>query len=145
MQHLHDSEAFILLPCSKRILAEVSNILFDLGEISGETIFIDGTKIEANANKYTFVWKKAVTKNQAKLLIKLADFVAECEQLYDIKIVYGNVVKIKHLKRLRKKLYALKNAENITFVHGIGKRKTPLQKSIEALEETLSKLKEYTQ
>ena len=132
-------------PCSKRILAEVSNILFDLGEISGETIFIDGTKIEANANKYTFVWKKAVTKNQAKLLIKLADFVAECEQLYDIKIAYGNVIKIKHLKRLRKKLYALKNAGNITFVHGIGKRKTPLQKSIEALEEALSKLKEYTQ
>ena len=132
-------------PCSKRILAEVSNILFDLGEISGETIFIDGTKIEANANKYTFVWKKAVTKNQAKLLIKLADFVAECEQLYDIKIVYENVIKIKHLKRLRKKLYALKNAGNITFVHGIGKRKTPLQKSIEALEEALSKLKEYTQ
>ena len=123
-------------PCSKRILAEVSNILFDLGEISGETIFIDGTKIEANANKYTFVWKKAVTKNQAKLLIKLADFVAECEQLYDIKIVYGNVIKIKHLKRLRKKLYALKNAGNITFVHGIGKRKTPLQKSIEAFLDT---------
>lgn len=72
-------------------------------------------------NKYTFVWKKAVTKNQAKLLIKLADFVAECKQLYDIKIVYGNVIKIKHLKRLRKKLYALKNAGNITFVHGIGK------------------------
>ena len=56
-------------PCSKRILAEVSNILFDLGEISGETIFIDGTKIEANANKYTFVWKKAVTKNQAKFAL----------------------------------------------------------------------------
>ncbi len=43
------------------------------------------------------------------------------------------------------KLYALKNAGNITFVHGIGKRKTPLQKSIETLEEALSKLKEYTQ
>ena len=66
-------------PCSKRILAEMSNVLFDMGEISGETIFIDGTKIEASANKYTFVWKKAVTKNQAKLLQKLADFVAECE------------------------------------------------------------------
>ena len=37
-------------PCSKRILAEMSNALFDLGEISGETIFIDGTKIEAAAN-----------------------------------------------------------------------------------------------
>ena len=65
-------------PCSKRILAEMSNALFDLGEISGETVFIDGTKIEACANKYIFVWKKAVTKNQEKLLIKLADFIAEC-------------------------------------------------------------------
>ena len=71
-------------PCAKRILAEVSNMLYDMGEISGKTIFIDGTKIEANANKYTFVWKKAVTRNQANLLIKLADFVAQCEETYDI-------------------------------------------------------------
>ena len=132
-------------PCSKRILAEMSNALFDMGEISGETIFIDGTKIEASANKYTFVWKKAVTKNQAKLLQKLADFVAECELLYDIKIVYGNTIKIKHVKKLRKKLYALKETENIVFVHGIGKRKTPLQKSIEILESYLNRLKKYNQ
>lgn len=85
-------------PCSKRILAEMSNALFDMRKISGETIFIDGTKIEASANKYTFVWKKAVTKNQAKLLQKFADFVAECELLYDIKIVYENTIKIKHVK-----------------------------------------------
>lgn len=31
-------------PCAKRILAEMSNLLYELGEISGETIFIDGTK-----------------------------------------------------------------------------------------------------
>ena len=42
-----------------------------MGELSGETIFIDGTKIEAYANKYTFVWKKAVSKNLGKLWIKL--------------------------------------------------------------------------
>lgn len=29
-----------------------------MGEISKETVFIDGTKLEACANKYTFVWKK---------------------------------------------------------------------------------------
>ena len=132
-------------PCSKRILAEMSNALFDLGEISGETIFIDGTKIEASSNKYTFVWKKAVTKNQAKLLLKLADFVAECEQLYDLKIVYGNTIKMKYVKKLRKKLYTLKKSENVVFVHDIGKRKTPLQKSIETLEDYLYKLKEYNQ
>ena len=132
-------------PCSKRILAEMSNTLFDMGEISGETIFIDGTKIEANANKYTFVWKKTVTKNQAKLLIKLADFVAECERLYDIKVVYRDCVKMKHVKKLRKKLYELKQKENVVFVYGIGKRKTPLQKSIETLEDYLSRLKTYNQ
>lgn len=132
-------------PCAKRILAEMSNALFDMGEISGETIFIDGTKIEAAANKYPFVWKKAVTKNQAKLLIKLADFVAECEQLYGLKIVYGNTVKINHVKKLRKKLYALKQSENVVFVHGIGKRKSPLQKSIETLEDYLRRLKDYNQ
>ena len=132
-------------PCSKRILAEVTNILFDMGEISGENIFIDGTKIEACANKYTFVWKKAVTKNQAKLLIKIADFVAECEEAYDIKIVYGNTIKMKHVKRLRKRLLKLCKEENITFVHGIGKRKSPLQKSFETLDKYLDKLKEYNQ
>ena len=132
-------------PCSKRILAEMSNALFDLGEISGETIFIDGTKIEASANKYTFVWKKAVTKNQAKLLIKLADFVAECEQLYGMRIVHGDIVKMRHIKKLRRKLYALKQSENVVFVHGTGKRKTPLQKSIETLEDYLSRLKRYNQ
>ena len=31
--------------------------------IDSENIYIDGTKIEAYANKYTFVWKKAVLKN----------------------------------------------------------------------------------
>ena len=132
-------------PCAKRILAEMSNALFDLGEISGETVFIDGTKIEAAVNKYTFVWKKAVTKNQTKLLIKLAGFVAQCEQLYGLKIVYGDTVKMKHVKKLRKKLYALRQSENVVFVHGIGKRKTPLQKSIETLEDYLCRLKKYNQ
>lgn len=132
-------------PCAERILAEMTGFLLNIGEISGETIFIDGTKIEACANKYTFVWRKAVTKNLEKLLIKLANLVAECESLYGINLAYQNNVKMKHIKKLRKKLYALKMEGNIEFVYGCGKRKTPLQRSIETLEEYLEKLKEYTQ
>ena len=130
-------------PCAEKILARMTNFLYDIGEISGESIFIDGTKIEAYANKYTFVWKKAVTKNMAKLLDKIADLVQECEQLYGIKLIYKNIVKMKHVKRLRKKLYAIKESECIEFVHGSGKRKNTIQKSIEKLEEYLSKFKEY--
>ena len=70
---------------------------------------------------------------------------AECEQLYDLRIVYGSTIKISHVKKLRKKLYALKQSENVVFVHGAGKRKTPLQKSIETLEGYLCRLKEYNQ
>ena len=43
--------------CSEKTMSEMTLLLKELGEISGETIFIDGTKIEAYANKYTFVWK----------------------------------------------------------------------------------------
>jgi len=132
-------------PCSEKILAEMTNFLYKIGEVSGNNIFIDGTKIEACANKYTFVWKKAVTKNMAKLLIKLADLVKESEELYGIKLIYRDKVEIKHVKKLRKKLYELKRLEGIEFVHGCGKRKTTLQKSIEKLEEYLSKFKEYNQ
>ena len=68
--------------CSKKILAAVTKFLYSIGEISGEDIFIDGTKIEVYANKYTFVWKKATTKNMEKLLKKLAAFVESCEVLW---------------------------------------------------------------
>ena len=47
------------------------------------------------------------------------------------------------LKRMRKKLYRIKKEEDISFVHGKGKRKTPLQRSIETLESYIQKLKEY--
>lgn len=62
-----------LSQCSSNILAEVSNILYELGGISGRHIFIDGIKIESAANRYTFVWKKAVTKNQTKLFAKIIE------------------------------------------------------------------------
>ena len=48
------------------------------------------------------------------------------------------------MKRLRKKLYQIKNEEQITFVYGTGHRKSQLQKSIETLEGYIDKLKEYT-
>ena len=130
--------------CSKKTLAEVSGILLKLGEISGQSIFIDGTKLESVANKYTFVWKRAVTKNCQRLFSKISDLVDECESLYGIRIAYQKQISLHTLKRMRKKLYQIKKKENISFVHGKGKRKTRLQKSIETLESYTEKLKEYT-
>ena len=56
--------------------------LYDLGEISGETIFQDGTKVESVANKYTFVWRKAITKNMIKCFAHLEKIHKEFISMY---------------------------------------------------------------
>lgn len=47
--------------------------LAEIGELSKETVFIDSTKLEACANKYTFVWKKSVGKWEEKMFVKMED------------------------------------------------------------------------
>lgn len=42
--------------------------------------YIDGTKIESVANKYTFVWKGSVEKNKEKLLAKVDGVLKEAEE-----------------------------------------------------------------
>jgi hypothetical protein len=129
---------------SKKIMAETTWLLRRLGEVGSETVFIDGTKIEANANRYTFVWKKAVTKNLSKMMEKVTSFVAECEALYGLRIVYHDSISMNTLKRLLKSLYRVKADEGIEFVHGSGKRKSPLQRSVEQLEKYIDRLEGYS-
>ncbi len=56
--------------------------LNEMGELSKETVFIDGTKLEACANKYTFVWKKSVGKWEEKMFLKIRDAVTLLNQEY---------------------------------------------------------------
>ena len=79
---------------SMELLAQLSEWLYLNGEISGENLFIDGTKIESRANKYTFVWKKATTKNLGKLQTKIVALVEECEELYGIRVVHDGKVSL---------------------------------------------------
>ena len=46
------------------------NKLYEMGEVKYKNLFVDGTKMEAYANKYTFVWKSDVEKNISKLDLK---------------------------------------------------------------------------
>ena len=61
-----------------RVKEEINNIftqtvllLADRGFITLDVEYVDGTKIESKANKYTFVWRKSVEKNRAKLQDKI--------------------------------------------------------------------------
>lgn len=59
-----------MIKCIDFYFDAVVSILAEKGVISLEEQYVDGTKIESKANKYTFVWKKTVEKNRAKLLEK---------------------------------------------------------------------------
>ena len=63
------------------VFYEVVHLLVDKGYIRLESYFLDGTKIEANANKYTFVWNKAVKGYDRKLDIKVREHLAMIDRL----------------------------------------------------------------
>lgn len=51
------------------------------GFVEFENYFLDGTKIEANANKYTFVFKKAVEGRKEKLESRIRETLAEIHEI----------------------------------------------------------------
>jgi len=55
--------------------------LMEQGYVNLDSYFIDGTKIEANANRYTFVWKKSTEKNKAKLQEKVKQLMDEIDEI----------------------------------------------------------------
>lgn len=64
-----------------QVFAEVLELLFNEGYITFANYFMDGTKIEANANRYTFVWGKSVEKNRQKLREKVQTLLQEIDAL----------------------------------------------------------------
>ena len=129
--------------CAQDFLSQMTRLLYELEQITMTEVFIDGTKIEAAANKYTFVWKKAVTKHQARHLRKTALLVGDIIERHGLKPLWQKQVKKKHVKKLLKQLKAEAEKMELEFVSGRGHRKQQLQKDIEDLENALKKLKEY--
>ena len=112
------------------------NKLYEMGEVKYKNLFVDGTKIEAYANKYTFVWKSAVEKNLTKLEKKISVFLPiVCER-------YGFSESIS-LEECHAQLCLQAQWVNLLFVYGKGKHKTQLQRDIEILREYIDKKSEY--
>lgn len=74
-----------LVSVIEELFYQLANKLTELNEISYTNVFMDGTKIEANANKYLFVWSKAVEKNLSKLNQKISDTVRDLAGRYFLK------------------------------------------------------------
>src|SRR5690625_4390233 len=75
--------------------------------IDNEAIFIDGTKIEANANKFTFVWKKSIQNYSNKLIEnsnKMYDELLEKEIIPEIERESSDELSINELEEIVEKL-----------------------------------------
>jgi transposase len=63
------------------VFAEVLEYLIDEGYVKLETYFVDGTKIEANANRYRHVWRKNVVRYKAGVQEKIRALLDEIERV----------------------------------------------------------------
>ncbi len=126
----------------KRLQGAIEGLFYQLvlalhriGEVSFDYLFVDGTKIEANANKYSFVWKGSVGKHQAKRDAKEAVF------LNRIKERYGTSFRTieEAVGFFTQKI----TDSRLVFVYGKGKHKTFLQRDAEEATELLEKKQRY--
>lgn len=66
----------------KGIFNEVVMLLAESGAVSLKELNVDGTKIEANANRYTFIWGKSVKRRREQIAVQLRELWAYVEQVY---------------------------------------------------------------
>lgn len=121
---------------TRNLLQQFVDILIEMGHVDLSSIYIDGTKIESYANRYTFVWRKNIERFQEKLKLKIAEyfnFSADTNLEYLTKLVHETYAKNKG--------YCKEN--NVVFVCGSGRRKLQIQKEQELLEEWIEKLDHY--
>lgn len=136
-RHIHAAEAI------EHLFYQLVQYLHSIGELRFENVFIDGTKIEADANRYTFVWKKSVTKNEAKMHANIQKMIDEINIEYIQTFELSEDETYHSLKPIIDFLTTKCEEKNITFVHGSGKRPSKLQKYFEAMTTFMSRQKDY--
>src|SRR5690606_9875280 len=67
----------------EEIFTQVVMLLMESGHVKLENYFVDGTKIEANANRYSFVWKKNTQRYKKEVQGKIKALLEEIDRVND--------------------------------------------------------------
>lgn len=130
--------------CIEDLFNQLIIKLGELNEIQFKDLFVDGTKIEANANRYSFVWKKTTERFEKNLQEKMKEILENLKTDLNIEfVVPEDKISVQFVNDILSKLMEIKNNENIEFVSGKGKRKSKIQKYVESLNEFLDKQSKY--
>jgi transposase len=76
---LNDFRGRVMKPVIDQVFGAVVEYLVEEGYVKLEHYFLDGTKIEANANKHKVVWAKRNKKQQERLQQKIQELLAQIE------------------------------------------------------------------
>lgn len=68
-------------PVFEQVFTSVILLLADAGMVDLDTYFLDGTKVEANAGKFTFVWSKSTDRYTEKLRLKVHAHLAAIDEM----------------------------------------------------------------
>ncbi|MDU5207313.1 MAG: hypothetical protein E6182_15225 [Clostridioides difficile] len=109
---------------------QVIRRLAKAGEVSKETVFIDGTKLETCA-KYTFVWEKSVGKWEGKMFFKIQEAVNLLNRDYMKSLCVSESARTADLQKICWFLKDICEEYHTVFVHGRGKRKSREQRYLE--------------
>ena len=132
----------------ENIFNDINHAIFNDEHVDLQHLYIDGSKFEANANKYTWVWKKATEKFRYKLYEKIT---AEIEEINaeiawsGVQITTNPEYVPDYLNEIVEQLVLLWELDTSTFVYGSGKRKSKEQRHYEHLTTFCQKLQEYMQ
>jgi transposase len=63
------------------VFSSVVELLIRSGYVKAENLFVDGTKIEANANRYSYIWKKNVIRYESMIKGKVKNLLSHIDQL----------------------------------------------------------------
>ena len=132
----------------ENIFNDINHAIFNEEHVDLQHLYIDGSKFEANANKYTWVWKKATEKFRYKLYEKIT---AEIEEINaeiawsGVQITTNPEYVPDYLNEIVEQLVLLWELDKSTFVYGSGKRKSKEQRHYEHLTTFCQKLQEYMQ
>ena len=131
----------------EQIFIDINQYIFEKDQVDLEHTYIDGTKIEANANRYTWVWKKSCLKNRLKVFEKLSELIntINVEELsfLGIQLETREAYAIEYVEELLEQYAKAVNIDTDKFVSGIGHRKSVHQRHYQKLEEYLERLKKY--
>ncbi|MGH6758391.1 IS1182 family transposase [Bacteroides fragilis] len=77
---INDFRSKRLKSCIHSLFTQIVLMLVELGYISLEKQYIDGTKMESAANRYTFVWRKSVEKYKDRLENKIQCILSQIDE-----------------------------------------------------------------